>query len=61
MDMGNANENNHAGYPLARILTLGKFAIEQPVTTPSPAPGQLPRYAPVPRASGAAGGLRWRC
>jgi DNA-binding SARP family transcriptional activator len=48
MDMGNANENNHAGYPLARILTLGEFAIEQPVTTPSPAPGQLPRYAPVP-------------
>ena len=50
MDMRDANANDHAGYPLARILTLGEFALERLVPAPSPGPGDPPRYAQVPRS-----------
>ncbi len=50
MDMRDANANDHAGYPLVRILTLGEFALERLVTTSSPEPGEPPPYAPVPQS-----------
>src|SRR5581483_4223659 len=48
MDIGDTNENTHAGYAVARILTLGEFAIERPVATATSASGDPPRYTPVP-------------
>src|SRR5258708_4642539 len=45
MDIRDANENDHAGHPQVRILTLGEFALER--FTPSPGPDDLQRYTRV--------------
>src|SRR5229473_4329612 len=41
---------DHAEYPLMRIITLGEFALERLVPTPSRAQDEPPRYARVSRS-----------
>ena len=45
MALRDANESDHAGYPLVRIRSLGEFALEH--LTPPTGPGEPPRYARV--------------
>ncbi len=46
-DMG---EHNRTEHPLMRIITLGEFALERLVPTPSRAPDEPPLYARVARS-----------
>src|SRR5260370_23306487 len=46
-DMG---EHNRTEHPLMRLITLGEFALERLVPTPSRAPDEPPLYARVARS-----------
>ena len=48
--MHDASEHNHTEHPLMRIITLGEFALERLVPTPSQAQNEPPRYARVARS-----------
>lgn len=45
--MHNAFAQEHAPYPLVRVITLGEFALERLVSAPSQAGGEPARYARV--------------
>ena len=59
--MHSTTEDEQTKHPLVRITTLGEFALERLVRTPSRIEDEPPRYARVARASGATGDRRWRC